>query len=247
MIKNKFSMKLLFLLTALFYVFFISAQEDKDYLKNRLGFYYGRSAPQGAFAETNIDEESGFAVNGTVFTIAYQHFYKENSAVTFRYGRSKNGFASNSYAALLDEIANNDSLDWFADAEDYRVNYGLLGLKLVYGEKTKLYINPMAGVGSFTSPEIKIRTRTLSGLFIGQRVRKSDPSTEVMFGVAGGLDILLSKGVNLNFDLFYLVSEFRYTLVVDTYDAFGQPIDVEESGEQPYTTVNISIGLDFSF
>lgn len=225
----------------------IGQEENLEFSKNHFTISYGRSAPQGAFAETDPEEEPGFAVNGTVFTLGYQHFYKKNVAVTFRYGRSRNGFASSSYSSLLDNFDNNDTINWFTEAEDYRVNFGLLGLKLVNGEKTRLYINPMVGLGSFTAPEVKISARTISGLFVNQRIRESDIAYELMFGVAGGLDIFLTEGINLNFDLFYLVSEFRYTAILDTFNSAGQPIQVQESGEQPYSTVNISIGLDFRF
>ncbi len=241
--------RLLILLTVISSV--LSAQEESSasyFAKHRIGFNLGGSSAQSAYSDASIeDTDAGFAEGGISYRLTYEYRIDENKSATFLLGRARNGLASESFANILNVNDRVDTVRWNVNADDYQLAFGLVGIKLIHGEAVRIYVNPMLGVASMTSPEVRIRAKRQSGAIINQKIRESDPATAIMLGISGGLDFDLSDIVSLNFDVLYLTSEFKLTSELETFDSNGSPDILSETGDQPYSTLNISVGLGINF
>lgn len=218
-----------------------------DFKQHKLSFNIGGSSPQSAYKKTNTDDDAGFAESGMSFRFTYEYRIDESKAATFLIGRIRNSFASEIFTNRLDQLDGVDSIRWNTTADDYQLGFGMVGIKLMHGEAVRIYVNPMLGFASLTSPEVRIRTRFPSGIIVNQTVRESDPASALMLGVSAGVDMDLSDNVNLNFDVLYLTSEFDLTAQFETFDSNGNPDVVIQSGSQPYSTLNISVGIGVNF
>lgn len=214
--------------------------------KHRIGFNIGGSSPKGEYSSIDQDEESsGYADGGISLVLSYQYNGHENFAISFLYGSTGNKFNAQ---ALANQLSQEDPrLNWRVEANPYTTTFFMAGVKGYIGDQVKAYINPMAGFGIMTSPQVEVIADDGS-TSISQLIRESDPASSALLGVSFGIDFLVSDLISINIDGTYLSGEFEIERVLDTFDPNnGRPQVVREISDQPYKVLNFSLGIGFNF
>jgi len=234
-------------ISLLFLSFAALSQESSssNYTTHRIGLNIGFSSALNNFGDTDADsDKAGFAKGGIIFDLSYNYRFDENLALSINYGSTANTFDAQSFANILGR--EEPGLDWTVEANPYGIGYFTAGVKGMTGDNVIAYLNPMIGFASMIAPEIGI-TATDRTTSLSQTVRESDPSVAFIFGLAFGIDIKASDLISINFEGLYLNSEFEIDQEIDTFDAQGNPVLVSSNYDQPYSTLNFSLGIDFNF
>lgn len=223
--------------------------KDVEFRKHKIGLMYGSSTAFGDFEDTDPNnDKSGFAENGRLIALTYEYQFNINFSATFFYGGVANSFNAAAYAQLIANQVQDPFVTITVAAEPYVVGTTMFGVRGIIGDKVKAYLNPMIGFGSMITPEIDIIANNRAiGARVDQRIREGEPDGAFVVGLSLGADIMVSDGFSINVDYTTLSATFEPTLELETFDANGNPTVITTTGDLPFSTGSISLGIGVHF
>lgn len=218
-----------------------------EFKKHSLGINIGGSSSLGDFGDKDLsNEDSGLAEGGAIFNINYQYQWDKNLAFTAEYGGIGHTFAAQEYAEFIasDPLFLGNSVS--VSANPYGYGYLTIGIKAITGEKYRAYLNPSFGLSSIISPEVLIVTEFNGGNSTA-KIRESEPTAGLCFGVGFGGEIQVSSLISLSLDFDYYTSKHEITQELETVNQNGIPILLSGPFDLTYSSFSTSVGVKFSF
>lgn len=239
--------KLLLATTTLLLSIHLYSQGEAEFKNHKVGLNVGFSSATRGFAEVDANNSaSGFAGRGLDLFLSYEYQPIEKLAFTVQYGGSTYSFQESDFSSELERTDGFEDINWVTSADDHAIRYTVVGLKATVGTRIQGYFNPVAGIGSYTSPELIVIASGPWGS-VTQSLEETNPSSALIYGINMGVEFIASKLISININSLFLASEFEIETDFNTFDGNGNPTRIKRFTDQSFNTFNFTVGLGFNF
>jgi hypothetical protein len=245
-------MRLTVLLSLFLTLHYAAAQQTADFAMEKktsatnkafFGVNAGYAITTGEFGSDELGErEAGYAINGFNVSLNYLGYFHKNIAVTFDYGFSSYAFNDEINEENLHR--NYPPLVFSINSTNYHHHSITTGISFEFGNNpTSFYLNPVIGFSSLKFPEIDV-SATYSN-YSGTENHSGPSDSKFIYGINFGFFSEVSPTTMLNINLEYFGLEYEYEGTMIYKDSQGGSETYSNRFDQPYKTLNCSVGLRF--